>query len=324
MRILPFVLVLLLSSCTSQKPTEAHDVHLYATDTFMGPESLLSKALAPFEPASGCKMRFTVFKNAAQALNQLELDQKSGEKIAHAVLGVDQSIWNRGKKFWGNASFLSVQYGPFAFMIDREKLASLKIAEPKGLRDLLKPEYRRKLVLSDPRTSTAGTGFLLLTRAVLGAEAPEYWKKLRTQWLTLTPGWSEAYHLFTKGEAPIVWSYVTSQAYHRANGDTKNRYVAVIPSEGTITQEEGLVRMDAHIRDDKTRACLGKFEEFLKSSAVQREIPKTNWMFPSFLPEAEWPVEFKGLQPVGFRARDVEWGSLSIQAALEEWSTWVQ
>jgi thiamine transport system substrate-binding protein len=209
-------------------------------------------------------------------------------------------------------------------MIDREKLASLKIPEPKGLRDLLKPEYRRKLVLSDPRTSTAGTGFLLLTRVVLGAEAATYWKSLRSQWLTLTPGWSEAYHLFTKGEAPIVWSYVTSQAYHRANGDSKDRYVSVIPAEGTITQEEGLVRLEAHVREEKTRNCLGKFEEFLKSASVQREIPKTNWMFPSFLPEAEWPAEFKGLLPNGFRARDVEWKDLGIQAALEEWATWVQ
>jgi thiamine transport system substrate-binding protein len=159
---------------------------------------------------------------------------------------------------------------------------------------------------------------------VWGADASKYWKKLRTQWLTLTPGWSEAYHLFTKGEAPIVWSYVTSQAYHRANGDSKGRYVSVIPSEGTLTQEEGLVRLESHVRIDKTRVCLVKFEEFLKSAAVQREIPKTNWMFPSFLPQAEWPSEFAGLLPLGFRARDVQWGGLGIESALEEWATWVQ
>ena len=37
---------------------------------------------------------------------------------------------------------------------------------------------------------------------------------LEARILTITPGWSEAYALFTKGEAPMVLSYTTSPAYH--------------------------------------------------------------------------------------------------------------
>ena len=51
-------------------------------------------------------------------------------------------------------------------------------------------------------------------KSVYGDKAPEAWAKLKDRVLTVTPGWSEAYGLFTKGEAPMVLSYTTSPAYH--------------------------------------------------------------------------------------------------------------
>ena len=42
----------------------------------------------------------------------------------------------------------------------------------------------------------------------------DYWKRLKLNLLTITDGWSMAYGMFTKGEVPMVLSYVTSPAYH--------------------------------------------------------------------------------------------------------------
>src|SRR5690606_39464104 len=51
------------------------------------------------------------------------------------------------------------------------------------------------------RTSTPGLGLVLWMKAVYGDKAADAWAKLKDRVLTVTPGWSEAYGLFTKGEA---------------------------------------------------------------------------------------------------------------------------
>ena len=53
----------------------------------------------------------------------------------------------------------------------------------------------------------------------------------------MTPGWSEAYGLFTKGEAPMVLSYTTSPAYHMVAENTE-RYQAAAFREGHYLQIE--------------------------------------------------------------------------------------
>ena len=94
-----------------------------------------------------------------------------------------------------------------------------------------------KIVIQDPRTSTPGLGLLLWVKAVYGDKAPEAWAKLKATVLTVTPGWSEAYGLFTKGEAPMVLSYTTSPAYHMIAENTE-RYQAASFAEGEYLQIE--------------------------------------------------------------------------------------
>jgi hypothetical protein len=74
-------------------------------------------------------------------------------------------------------------------------------------------------------------------KSVYGDKAPEAWAKLKGRVLTVTPGWSEAYGLFTKGEAPMVLSYTTSPAYHMVSENT-DRYQAAAFSEGHYIQIE--------------------------------------------------------------------------------------
>ena len=71
-----------------------------------------------------------------------------------------------------------------------------------------------KIVIQDPRSSTAGLGLLLWIKSVYGDKTVEYWKHLAPHILTIPKGWSEAYGLFLKGEADMVLSYTTSPAYH--------------------------------------------------------------------------------------------------------------
>ena len=104
--------------------------------------------------------------------------------------------------------------------------------------------------------------------------------------LTVTPGWSEAYGLFTSGEAPMVLSYVTSPAYHMVAEDT-DRYQAASFSEGHYLQIEvaGLLKAapDAELARE--------FLQFMLTTGFQDQIPTNNWMMPAAptsepLPEA--------------------------------------
>ena len=91
----------------------------------------------------------------------------------------------------------------------------------------------------------------LWVKAVYGDAAPDAWEKLKRRVLTVTPGWSEAYGLFTKGEAPMVLSYTTSPAYHRI-AEATDRYKAAGFSEGHYMQVEV-----AGITDDRRQEPAG-------------------------------------------------------------------
>ena len=93
-------------------------------------------------------------------------------------------------------------------------------------------------MIEDPRTSTPGLGMLLWMKAVYGDEAADKWKQLSKRILTVAPGWSEAYGLFTSGEAPMVLSYTTSPAYHEIAEDSQ-RYKAADIADGLYIQVEG-------------------------------------------------------------------------------------
>jgi thiamine transport system substrate-binding protein len=146
----------------------------------------------------------------------------------------------------------------------------------KSLRDLVEGAPDQKIILEDPRTSTPGLGFLLWVKAVYGDKAAEAWSKLKPRILTTTPGWSEAYGLFTKGEAPMVLSYTTSPAYHVIAEKTE-RYQAMKFAVGHYLQ----VEVAGLIAASPEKALAQKFLAFMTSPGFQDAIPENNWMFPA-------------------------------------------
>jgi len=112
-------------------------------------------------------------------------------------------------------------------------------------------------------------------KTVYGDKAPEAWAKLKGRVLTVTPGWSEAYGLFTKGEAPMVLSYTTSPAYHMI-AEKVNRYQALEFAEGHPIQIEV-----AAMTKTENRELARDFLRFMISPAFQDIIPENNWMMPA-------------------------------------------
>ncbi|MCX7026980.1 MAG: thiamine ABC transporter substrate-binding protein [Spirochaetes bacterium] len=163
-------------------------------------------------------------------------------------------------------------YGTFALIWDSQS----SVPPPHSLEDLVSPVYAKKLILMDPRTATPGLGFLAWTQAVYGEKWKEYWLRLRPSVLAMTPGWDTGYGLFTRGEAPLVLSYSTSPAYHKAY-ENNERYKTLVFAQGHVNQ----IELAGVLADSKNLQQAEEFLDFLLSDEAQALIPETQWMYPA-------------------------------------------
>jgi len=274
------------------KPDAARSYELvvYAYDSFTadwGPGPELVKL---FEEKTGYNVTLVSCGDAAQVLSRAVLEKKA--PAADVLVGIDNNLLDAARRAGvlraykpANADKIVAKnlvladdwlltpydWGYFAMIFD----TASGITPPASLDDLLKPEYAKKIILMDPRTSTPGTGFLAWTLAVYGKNHTDYWTKLKPNILTLAPGWDTGYGLFTAGEAPLVISYTTSPAYH-VEYDKTDRYRALIFPEGHMAQIEGL----GVAKNAPNPAAAEAFVDFMLTEAAQAVLPLTQWMYP--------------------------------------------
>jgi thiamine transport system substrate-binding protein len=263
---------------------------VYTYDSFVADWGAGPKVAAGFEKATGIKVKFVSKGDGGQLLSSLILEK--GRNEADVALGLDNFLAPKALasglfspyaspflssipkelRFDATNRLLPYDSGFFAIVWDSGKLA----VPPKSLEDLTKPEYAKKLILMDPRTSTPGLGFLAWTEAVYGPAWKDYWKRLRPSVLTMTPGWDQGYGLFTSGEAPLVLSYAADSAYHLEEEKTE-RYKGLAFPEGGIRQ----IEVAGILSGAKHRGNAEKFIDYLLSEECQNMLPLTQWMYPA-------------------------------------------
>lgn len=162
-------------------------------------------------------------------------------------------------------------YSPFAIIYNKNS----NLEKPTCLEDLTKEIYNKKIILMDPRTSTPGLGFETWVKKVYGSNYEDYMNRLKPSVLTITPGWSVGYGMFTEGEAPLVISYVTSPAYHIEYNEGDN-FVALEFTDGHVMQVEGA----GIVKNCQNPEGAKAFIDFLISEEAQSIIPLTQWMYP--------------------------------------------
>lgn len=268
---------------------EPKELVVWTYDSFTSEWGPGPKIAEAFKAATGITLRFVTQGDGGALLSKLIAEGKNAD--ADVLLGIDQNLLQRaldakilvpykpaGAEGIPAELVLDDQfrltpydYGYFAIVYDSEKVKN----PPKSLEDLAKPEFQRKLILMDPRTSTPGLGFLAWTRAVYGDAWQDYWKRLSPSILTVSDGWDTGYGLFTSGEAPMVLSYTTSPAYH-LEYDKTERYRAALFAEGHAAQIEGAGLLATARRPGNAR----RFLDFMLTPAFQTVIPLTNWMYP--------------------------------------------
>ncbi len=281
-------------------PAAAADKTLtvYTYESFVSEWGPGPKVKEAFEKTCACTVEFVGVADGVALLTRLKLEGETSK--ADVVLGLDTNLVEEAKqtglfeangvdasavKVPGGFSddvFLPYDYGHFAVIYDTETIKT----PPTSLKELVEGDPSQKIVIQDPRTSTPGLGLLLWVKSVYGDKAPEAWAKLKDRVLTVTPGWSEAYGLFTKGEAPMVLSYTTSPAYHMVAEET-DRYQAAEFSEGHYIQ----IEVAGLLKNAPEKELARQFLAFMLQPGFQDTIPTNNWMMPvaattELLPEA--------------------------------------
>lgn len=292
------VMFLALGAVAQAKDT----LTVYTYESFVGDYGPGAKIKAKFEETCDCEIKWVSLGDGVAVLNRLKLEG-AGTK-ADVVLGLDTNLTAEahdtglfGKHGvdvarakvpggWTDLEFLPYDYGHLAFVYNTELVKT----PPKSLDELVNGDVNLKIALEDPRSSTPGLGFLLWMKQIYGDQASDKWKILKKRVLITAPGWSEAYSLFTKGEVSMVFSYVTSPAYHMIEEKT-DKYQAANFAEGHYLQVEVAGLIEASPR----KALALKFMDFILTPGFQDNIPTINWMMPASATTAPLPPEFDKL-----------------------------
>ena len=272
---------------------------VYTYESFISEWGPGPKVKEAFEKTCDCTVDFVGVADGVALLTRLKLEGEGSK--ADLVLGLDTNLVAEAKATgqfephgidvsavkvpggFADDVFVPYDYGHFAVVYDTEAMKT----PPKSLKDLVEGDAKDKIVIEDPRTSTPGLGLLLWVKSVYGEEADEAWDKLKGRVLTVTPGWSEAYGLFTKGEAPMVLSYTTSPAYHMVAEETE-RYQAAAFEEGHYIQ----IEVAGVLKSAPQKELARQFIAFMVTPGFQDTIPTNNWMMPAAATSEPLPEAF--------------------------------
>ncbi|WP_371170924.1 thiamine ABC transporter substrate-binding protein [Aliiroseovarius sp. 2305UL8-7] len=298
-------------------------LQVYAPDYFAsewGPGPGIEKG---FEAQCDCDLQFIT----GDVLPRLLLEGERTE--ADVVIGLNTDVTARARASnlfaphgqdtssltmpidWTDDVFLPFNYGYTAFIYDNTKMSN----PPKTFDELLALPDDVKIVIQDPRSSISGLALLLWVKAIYGDEAPEAWAKLAPKILTVTQGWSEAYGMFTDGEADMVLSYTTSPAYHIIAEEDMTKSAAIF-DEGHYF----MVELVGKIAGTDQPELADKFMDYVLSEEFQSMIPTSNWSYPAKLDDSKLPEKF-GLLGVPGKAifySETEAEDLR-KPALDEW-----
>ena len=315
--------IVVLASCQKGRSNQGQNLVIWTYDSFTsdwGPGPDVSRI---FEEKTGIKITWVSHGDAGSVVSRLLME---GEKAkADIILGLDQNLADRvteskllepykpagAEKILpelildSDFRLIPMDYSFFAIVYDSEVVSN----PPASLNDLTNPRFAKSLILIDPRTSSPGLGFFGWVKEVYKNDWQDYWRRFQPSILTITEGWSSAYGLFTRGEAPMVLSYTTSPGYHLEYEETE-RYKAAIFSDGHSMQIEAAALLKN--ADNKKNAKI--FLDFMISPDFQNIIPLTNWMFPVIdipLPES-FRITPKSDKPI--------MNSPVTEAELNEWA----
>lgn len=336
MRLLSFSLIaLFLLSLGALGQENTLVVYTYDSFVSFGPATEIESR---FEAQTGVDVQFVATDDSRSMLARMLTERDSGGTPADVFIGVEVNDLSTATedgaflslseseipnlqhidstvRFDAENRLLPYEHGFITLVYDSETISEDEL--PQTFEDLADPRFRDKLLVQDPRTSSPGLSFLLWTIHEFGDPGYlNYWAQLFPNILTVTPGWSEAFTLFLQGEAPIIVSFSTDNAFDViVNGSNRNR-ILLLQNQGYRTI------FGAGVVDTSDQVDLAKqFVNFLLSEEVQTLLPTSEWMFPAN-PNALLPAPFyqNAVRPPVAASMDAATVSENLDRWLRAWS----
>jgi len=262
-------------------------------DQLMLPDARKARAWKPLEPVS-----------------ELYASGVSSDRAAEGSGGSNASSESDGNIPWREPDFLPYDWGPMTF-IYREG----EIDPPKSLLDLLHERFRHSITLQDPRTSTPGLQFLYWVLDEMGVEPGfAFLKKLKPNLHSVSGSWSMAYGIFTKKEAKLAFSYLTSPVYHWMQ-ESDMSYKPAIFETGHPVQVEYVGVPEGCVNCEGGR----RFAAFLLRPDVQKILMEKNFMMPVRKSVARETLFAELPQPTIHQMRSLPELVRNREALLERW-----
>ena len=243
-----------------------------------------------FEKICGCKVEYVDAADSGVLLQRIKLE---GATLgADLVIGLDQYDLQKAlseikwrkldfsqleideiiKPALANSYFVPFDWGVIAFVGRKED----PLPAPKSLKDLIKPIYKNKIALIDPRTSSPGMQFLSwIYDSMDPEEGKTYLSQMMTQAHSFSPSWSSAYGLFSKRQVSYVLSYLTSPLYHQLIENNNSIEAFRFSEKHPIQFEFAGIPLDC-----KECALAEEYINLMLSDEGQKIIMNKNFMFP--------------------------------------------
>jgi len=283
------VAALLVTSLFGARPVKAQEtLTVYSYDSI---EPWMKEIVPIFEKKYGVKVRLVTFGDAGEVLSKLIIEKNNPK--ADVVVGIDNSYLQKAlqagilipykpenakyipdwiiKDFDPTFHLTPYDYGAIAIVYKKDVVKN----PPKTFEDLTKPEWKGKLIVENPLTSSTGMAFLLWTIAVYGNRWPYYWEKLKQNDVIIVKGWGAGWEMWDKNQAPLFVSYATDPAYAACEENSTNIGAVFLNNTAYVQIEgAGIVKGTKHLK------LAEEFINFLISKTAQEKLPTTQWMYP--------------------------------------------
>jgi len=268
-----------------------------------------------FEQANNVKVQILQSGDAGAALNKAILSKATPQ--ADLFFGVDNTFLSRALaadlfepyvspvlatvpaqyQLDGTNRLTPIDYGYVSLNYDKAYLAKNNLAVPQSLRELTRPEWKSRLVVENPATSSPGLAFLLASVAEFGTSGAytylDFWRELRANDVLVSESWNDAYYTQFSGSSgrgprPLVVSYASSPPAEVLFSETP---LTDAPT-GVVTAGSFLqIEFAGILKGTKNRALAEKFIDFMLSPAFQEDMPLQMFVYP-VQPDAQLPEAF--------------------------------
>ena len=326
------LLTLLVAACGSNEPGS---LIVLTNDSF----DIGEEVIAQFEEKNNATVTIQKSGDSGEVLNRAILEK--GNPSGDLLYGVDNTFLSKAlredifikykssriedvpSKFILDDTFhvSPVDYGYVNINYDIAYLEEHGLTPPETLEELTGEDWKGRLVVQNPATSSPGLAFLIATVSYFGEDDDydylDFWADLKENELAVKDGWSEAYYTdFSKygGNQPLVLSYATSPAaelYFSEGAYTTPPTGNMLVDKATFLQIEGI----GILKGTQNEKLAQKFIDFVLDIPFQEDIPARMFVYP---------VNSKAVAPDFFKYAEVptlpaDIDADTIDANRDEW-----